>query len=123
MPSVCSSSSAAMLIRRNSQGKNNNPPITASATKAPIRPSVSPIPVAAAPLRWASEPNSVIITTATTSSITVMVIAIWPERSWAVPVSCSTLLMIAEDEVINIAARNRLSVGFQPATTPNNRVR
>ena len=81
------------------------------------------MPAAGAPDRCTIEPSRVSITTATMSSMTVTVIAIWLACSCELPSSCWTLLMIADDDVTSMAARNNPCMGSQPAAVAIRRVR
>ena len=114
IPSVCNSSSAATLIFFNSHGTTSRPAMPAITTKAPRFSSVSTTEVPPLFSSCTIEFRIVSSTTATTSSNTATPIASCPARSWFAPVSCSTLLMIADEETISIAASTKPSVAFHP---------
>ena len=119
---VGSSSPALRLIFLSSHGTSNMPPMPASTMNAPSRPRVPPTEVLWSPI-WISELRIVSITIATTSSSTATPMASWPGFSCVAPISCSTLLMIAELDTMTIAARKVVSIALQPKAPPKARVR
>ena len=102
----------------------------ANTTNAPNPPTVAPSPPDTSPESGEPPPapnattelSTVSITTATTSSRTVTPIANCDGFSWADPVSCSILPMMADEDTISMAARNSVSVGLSPMAAPSARV-